>query len=352
MNIFSAQAEHDFTQARSRAFWNQVGALLARHSNELLSFDAVRSSLPIYGSSYRGVQEVPIEKIVGTTTNRYADFDRAFLPAQARTKSRWKKIDELRLRDVNLPPIQLYQVGQVYFVRDGHHRVSVARQMGQTDIDAEVIEMQTRAPLTANLKRLDCANLQALGEYASFLEKTQLDKLRPDVNIDFSQPGGFARLLEHVVVHQYLLGLDYQRDVTWEEAVADWHDFLYTPIVNLIRERNILREFLGRTDADLYLWITDHHWSLTQQEQEHHTHDVGFAEAADDMVKKHSPRLSRKISRALAQWVATWRGANQPAHEPLQQLPEPSVRMMELDLSNQETADMIEPRLHSLAPHS
>jgi hypothetical protein len=352
MDMYSAQAERDFSEARMRAFWNDISAFLARRSNELLSFDAVRSSLPIYGQSYRGVREVPVDKIVGTTTNRYADFDRAFLPSQARTKSRWKTIDELRLRDVNLPPVQLYQVGDVYFVRDGHHRVSVARQTGQAYIDAEVIEMQTRAPLTADIKRLDPSNLQALGEYASFLEKTQLDKLRPDVNIAFSQPGGYARLLEHIVVHQYFLGLDYQRDVTWEEAVTDWYDFVYMPIVNLIRERNILREFPGRTEADLYLWITDHHWSLTQAETQHHTHDVGFDEAADDMVRKRSPRLSRKIARALEQWVATWRGANQPANVPHKGLPEPSVPFMEMDLSNEQTADMIEPRIHSIAPHS
>lgn len=351
MDFYSAQAEKDFSEARWRAFWNDVSAFLERRPNELLSFDAVRSSLPIYGQSYRGVREVPVEKIVGTTTNRYADFDRAFLPAQARTKSRWKKIDELRMQEFHLPPIQLYQVGEVYFVRDGHHRVSVARQTGQQYIDAEIIEMQTRAPLTSNLKRLDPSNLEALGEYASFLEKTQLDKTRPDVNIDFSQPGGYARLLEHIVVHQYFLGLDYQRDVTWEEAVTDWHDFVYMPIINLIRERSILREFPNRTEADLYLWITDHHWSLNQQEIQHHTHDVGFEEAADDMVRRHSPRLSRKIGRALTQWISSWRGANPPGHA-ASSLPEPGVKMMEQDLSNQETADMIDGRLYSPAPHS
>lgn len=351
MNQFSARAEQDFNEARARAFWNDVSAFLARRPNELLSFDAVRSSLPIYGQSYRGVQEVPVAQIVGTTSNRYADFDRAFLPSQVRTKSRWKKIDELRMRDVNLPPIQLYQVGRVYFVRDGHHRVSVARQIGQHYIDAEVIEMQTRTPLTTDLKRLDPSNLQALGEYASFLEKTQLDKIRQDVNIDFSQPGGYTRLLEHIVVHQYFLGLDYQRDVTWQEAVADWYDFVYMPIIRLIRERNTLREFAARTEADLYLWTTDHHWYLNQQAREPHTHDIGFEEAADDMVRKQSPRLSRKIRRALEQWIAVWRTANQPTENSRSGIPEPSVKIMERDLSNQETADMIEPRLHSLAPH-
>lgn len=352
MDLYSAQAERDFNDARFHAFLNDVSSFLNRRSNELLSFDAVRSSLPIYGQSYRGVQEVAADKIVGTTTNRYADFDRAFLPSQARTKSRWKTIDELRLRDQNLPPIQLYQVGEVYFVRDGHHRVSVARQIGQAFIDAEVIEMQTRAPLTRDIRRLDPKGLEALGEYASFLEKTQLDKLRPDVNIEFSQPGGYARLLEHIVVHQYFLGLDYKRDVSWEEAVQDWYDFIYTPIANTIHERRILREFPERTEADLYLWITDHHWSLNQQEIQQHTYDVGFDEAAQDLVRKRSPRLSRKIGRALETWVAAWRGENAPASKPEAGTPEPTLEIVETDLSKESTLDMIEPRLFNDAPYS
>lgn len=351
-SFYSFQAERDFNDARFHSFLNDVAAFLSRRPNELLSFDAVRSSLPIYGQSYRGVREVPVEKIVGTTTNRYSDFDRAFLPSQARTKSRWKTIDELRLRDQSLPPIQLFQVGDLYFVRDGHHRVSVARQNGQTFIDAEVIEMQTRAPLTRNISRLDPRGLEALGEYASFLEKTQLDKLRPDVNIEFSQPGGYARLLEHIVVHQYFLGLDYRRDVSWEEAVTDWYDYVYMPIINIIRERRVLADFPGRTEADLYLWITDHHWSLNQQEIQHHTHDVGFEEAAQDLVRKRSPRLSRKIARALEKWVAAWRGENAPASRPKAGTPEPTLEIIETDLSKDSTLDMIEPHLFTDAPFS
>ncbi|TAH53976.1 MAG: transcriptional regulator [Chloroflexota bacterium] len=352
MNNFSLQAERDFTDARWRAFWNDIGAFLEGHPNELLSFEAVRSSLPIYGQSYRGIREVPVEKIVGTTSNRYVDFDRAFLPSQARTKSRWKTIDELRLRDVNLPPIQLYQVGEAYFVRDGHHRVSVARQTGQVYIDAEVIEMQTHTPLTRDIRRLNPQGLEALGEYASFLEKTQLDKLRPDVNIEFSQPGGFARLLEHIVVHQYFLGLDYRRDVSWDEAVTDWYDYVYMPVVTIIRERKVMAEFSGRTEADLYLWITDHHWSLNQQEIQQHTHDLGFDEATQDLVRKRSPRLSRKIARALEAWVAAWRGENAPPHTPAAGVPEPTLKLAETDLSKESTLDIVEPRVFSDAPYS
>lgn len=327
MDSFSFQAERDFNEARWRSFLNDVGAFFERRPNELLSFDAVRRALPVYSQSYRGVQQVPVDKIIGTTSNRYADFDRAFLPSQARTKARWKAIDELRLRDISLPPIQLYKVGEVYFVRDGHHRVSVARQIGQTDIDAEVIEMQTHTPLTKNIRRLDPRGLQALGEYAVFFEKTGLDKFRPDVNIEFSQPGGYARLLEHIVVHQYLLGLDYRRDVTWEQAVTDWHDYVYMPIITIIRERNVMSEFPGRTEADLYLWVTDHHWWLNQQELRRHTHDVGFDEAAEHLVRTKSPRLARKIARALRAWVAAWRGENMPSSDPHAGLPEPALEI-------------------------
>lgn len=307
MDTFKTLAERDFEGARFQSFINDVAAWIARRPNELLSFDKVRRSLPIYGSSYRGLQPVPLDKIVGSATHRYSDFDRAFLPAQVRTKSRWKRIDELRLRDVALPPVQLYQVGDVYFVRDGHHRVSVARRSGQDFIDAEVVEMRTRVPLTALRGRLDARMVEAIGEYATFLDKTQLDKLRPTAVITFSLPGGYTRLLEHIVVHQYFMGLDFQRNVTWEEAVGDWYDFTYAPIAAIIGERNILKEFPNRTVGDLYLWITDHHYYLTQEEIRAHAYDVGFEQAAQDYVQNYSPRLARKIERAVRQWLSTWR---------------------------------------------
>lgn len=315
MNPYSFQAERDFNEARWKAFLNEVSAFISRRPNELLSYDVVRRALPIYGSSYRGVQQVPVDKIVGTTTNRYYDFDRAFLPAQARTKSRWKRIDELRLRDETLPPVLLYKVGDMYFVRDGHHRVSVARQNGQLEIDAEVVEMRTRVPPNLLHRRLDSSQLEALGEYATFLEKTQLDKLRPGADIKFSRPGGYARLLEHIIVHQYFMGLDYQRDISWQEAVADWYDTVYEPLVRVIRERRILDDFPTRTEADLYLWIIDHHYYLSQQDA-NDAHDVTLDHAAQDYVRHHSPRLSRKLARQIRKWIAAWRGANPPDGAP------------------------------------
>ncbi len=294
MEPFPGQTEVDFSEARFRAFLSQAAALVARRPNELLSFEAVRRSLHDYGSSYRGVRTVPVKQIVGTATNRYTDFDRAFLPAQTRTKWRWKRVDAARLAGEELPPIQLYQVGDLYFVRDGHHRVSVARKTGQDYIDAEVIEVRTRVPVAQLKKRkLDADDLEAIGEYGAFLEQTQLDRLRPEADIRFVRPGGYARLLEHITIHRYYMGLDFARDVSWEEAVGDWYDHIYWPIVSIIREQGILKDFPNRTEADLYLWIMDHNYYLREKGVQ------GWAEAAADLVSNYSPRLNRKLARVL-----------------------------------------------------
>lgn len=245
---------------------------------------------------------MPIGRIVGSATNRYTDFDRAFLPAQVRTKSRWKRIDQLRMAGEELPPIQLYKVGDLYFVRDGHHRVSVARETGQAFIDAEVVEVQTRVPLDRLDGELVGDQLEILGEYAAFVEKTAIDRIRPDAQIKFSHPGGYARLLEHIAVHQYYMGLELGREITWEEAVADWVDNLYMPIANIIREQNILADFPDRTEADLYLWIMDHHYFLQERGE------PALDRAAQDFATNYSPRLSRKLKRALSRLIADLRG--------------------------------------------
>lgn len=279
---------------------------IAGRPNELLSFDAVRRSLVAYSSSYRGIQTVPIDQIVGSTSNRYSDFDRAFLPAQTRTKSRWKRIDQLRLEGEALPPVQLYKLGELYFVRDGHHRISVAREMGEEYIEAEVIEVRTRVPISIDKGELDPDQLEILGEYAAFIDKTQLDQLRPGADIKFSGAGGYARLLEHIVVHRYYMGLELEREISWQEAVGDWYDNLYLPIVSIIREQKILADFPNRTEADLYLWIMDHHHYLLERGE------PGLEQAATDYTAKYSPRLSRKLARVLHGLMVDWRGENVP----------------------------------------
>ena len=157
----------------------------------------------------------------------------------------------------------LYKVGQVYFVVDGHHRVSVAREQGQDFIDAEVRECATRVNITPDLKPED---LEILGEKVHFLERTRLDSLRPKAKIRLTVPDGFDRMLEHIAVHRYFMGIDLQRDISEEEAVTHWYDTVYLPIAKVIRSSKILEEFPGKTEGDLYLWALDHQHYLAEQE--------------------------------------------------------------------------------------
>lgn len=292
---FAAQA--DFERALLKGFLNEVASLLGSRSNELLSFDEVRTKLHVREQSYRGLQAVPIAKIVGSV-NRYRDFDHQFLPTQTHTKQRWMDIDAAHLRDEELPPVELYKVGDIYFVRDGNHRVSVARERGQEFIDAEVIEWRTRVPLD---ETTGPEQLLLKEEYAHFLERTQLDRLRPDQQIEFSMLGRYKYLEDHIAVHRYFLGLERDAEVSWEEAVASWYDTVYMPVVSIIRQRRVLHRFHGLSEADLYLWIMDHRYYLSQA----YGSDVGAEAATRDFTGRFGqPNLKQWLAAILHSWNA------------------------------------------------
>lgn len=257
--------------------------VLSGHRTDLLPWEEVRDKLKLRGLIRRGIQTVPIEKIKGSV-GRYKDFDDAFLPTNDGVSNRWRKINRAFYEDINLPPISLYKVGDAYFVLDGNHRVSVAREHGIKFIDAEVQEATTPVPVTAD--DIDAESLTLLGEYADFLERTRLHLLRPDQNIRFSIGGGYARLLEHIAVHRYFMGLERRREVSEDEAVADWYDNLYMPIVEAIRKTSALSDFPGRTEADLYLWIMDHRHFLKEQ----YGRDVSPEQATADYARQYAQK--------------------------------------------------------------
>jgi hypothetical protein len=255
-----SRVQADFSRARFKAFLNRARSLLSGQPTSLLSYDEVKEKLRIGGPIYRGVQTVRVDQIAGSL-NRYHEFDRAFLPVEDQTSSRWRNIDRAFYRDVSLPPVVLYKVGQVYFVVDGHHRVSVAREQGQEFIDAEVRECSSKVNITPDIRPED---LVILGEKVRFLERTHLDDLRPESRIRLTIPDGFDRMLEHIAVHRYFMGLDWKRDISEQEAITDWYDLVYLPIVKVIRESRILKDFPGKTEGDLYLWVLDHQHYLAE----------------------------------------------------------------------------------------
>jgi hypothetical protein len=258
---FSNRVRSDFARARFKAFLNRIINSVEGQPTTLLSYDDVKEKLHLGGPIYRGVKTVEVNKIVGSL-NRYHQFDRAFLPLEDQIANRWQNIDRAYYQEVNLPPVVLYKVGDIYFVVDGHHRVSVAREQGQEFIEADVRECSTLVNITPDLKPED---LEILGEKVFFLERTGLDQIRPKANIKLTIPDGFEQILEHIAVHRYFMGLDLKRDISDEEAVAHWYDKVYKPIIRTIRASKILKEFPGKTEADLYLWVLDRQRYLSSE---------------------------------------------------------------------------------------
>ena len=141
------QVDADFTRARRRARLRALAARLRREhtSNRLLSFDDARRELAANNRLYRGTRVVEADEIVGSV-GRWRDFDRSFLPARASVGQRWKRIDRAFQRGEDMPPVELYEIGDAYFVMDGHHRVSVARYHDVPTVEATVAEFRSKRP--------------------------------------------------------------------------------------------------------------------------------------------------------------------------------------------------------------
>lgn len=289
---FTAKAEGDYGRVRRRAWFRDVVARLAGRQNQLLSYEAVKRSLKLGGPIYRGVKTVPVAQIVGSV-DRYRDFDDVFLPKQDSTAHRWKSIARAFYNDVDLPPVRLYKVGNAYFVVDGHHRVSVAREQGIDFIDAEVQEVVSRVPISADLKAED---LKILHEYRRFLERTRLDEIRPGQHIRFTVAGGYQQIIEHIATHRHYMQLEQQREVSDVEVVADWYDQVYLPIVEVIRANDVLNDFPGRTESDLYLWIVEHLYFLREVER-----DTSIEAAAEDYADQYSEKSIKRLMRGFSQ---------------------------------------------------
>jgi hypothetical protein len=259
--IFTQSAQQDFSHAYMKSFLHAMRSWIQRESNDLLPYDEVRKHIPMRGQHYIGLQQIETQKIIGSVS-RFNDFDRAFLPRQTHTRSRWESIDRAYFADVILPPIDVYKVGDVYFVKDGNHRVSVARERGQAYMDAYVIEIDIPGTLDASAN-LD--NLIMVQEYAEFLNTTHLDEFYPGQDFHFSIPGQYEKILQHISVHQWFMGEAQKHPIEYLNAVKGWYKDLYWPLIKIIRKHDILKKFPNRTETDLYLWIIEHRWYLGEE---------------------------------------------------------------------------------------
>ena len=295
----------DFQRARRRAGLEMVMARLTGKSADLLSYEDVRRKLRANKQIDRGLQDVPLDAIVGSV-GRYKDFTRTFLPKDDVSEQRWANLLVVNSMGRGLPPIELYKLGDAYFVLDGNHRVSIAREQGFPTIQAYVTEVIPKVTITADIS-LDQLIIKA--EYAEFLERTKLDDLRPEADFTLTAPGKYKLLEDHIEVHNYFMGLDFQREIDWDEAVVHWYDEVYLPVVEMIRSRGLMRELPNRTETDFYVWLAEHRAELEES--------LGWRMETEEAVADFAAQLmGRTEASRMAQLWETAEESDKPAPTP------------------------------------
>jgi len=281
-------AIQDFQSARQRAAVQEVLARFTGKSTKLLSYDEVAEKLNLHARMERGIQQIPLDAIVGSV-GRTTEFTRTFLPRRAGDRQRWAGVKAAMQEDKGLPPIEVYKVGEVYFVVDGNHRVSIARQEKFKTIEARVIEFQTEIELTPDIQPDD---LIIKAEHADFLNQTRIHELRPNVYLAVTTPGQYEKMLREICAQEFLLERERKQLVEFQEAVETWYDDVYIPLAEAIRDRDLLHWFPDRTITDLYIWISENRTALEKESGWEIESDV----AATDLI------LERTVQSEPGSW--------------------------------------------------
>jgi len=255
--------------------------------NRMLSFHDVKDILKPKNQVYMGSRTVPIRLIAGSE-GRYRDFNKYFLPKTEHLRYRWQRVDEAHLQDIILPAILLYEIGGVYFVRDGNHRVSVAKAQNVEFIDAEVISLSSEINLRPDMT-IDQLREALVGyEKIIFYENTKFGELTGDTALDFSSPGQYDVIYNHILVHKYFLNESKEGEIPFSEALVSWYNNVYDPAIAVIRKQWLLVNFPGRTESDLYVWIVKH-WDFLKKKYGVYP----LADAADDFSRKYGQSRGR-----------------------------------------------------------
>jgi len=249
------QALDDFRRARSKAAMQRFWAGIRGRSLDLLPYDEISTKLRAVSRTDRGIKQVPLKDIVGSV-NRIQDFDRNFLPLRDDDIYRWAGVKTAMTSPLakGVPPVSLYQIGDAYFVLDGNHRVSIAKEMGMETIEAYVTEIKTKVPISRTLTSDELVQKAA---YVNFLEDTKIDQILPGVDFSLHLIENYPLLKEHINVHQYYMGIEKNRPVSFEEAVRHWYETLYSPVTAIIESSGLHHALRDLTVTDLYLWLLD-----------------------------------------------------------------------------------------------
>lgn len=249
-----AEAESDFTKARNKALFNEIQHLLVPEEARMISLKAVRKIIKTQSETYVGMKVIPIDKIVGSE-GRYKDFDNQFFPKSSIMRERWEHVDEAVIKDIVLPPIKVYELGGLYFVRDGNHRVSVAKAKGVEFIDAEVVSLQTEIKLSPVHTLTGMLKQIVSYEKRNFYFETSFGDITEYWCLDFSTTGQYDIILQHILTHKYFINLNRPEEISMEEAITSWFNKVYLPVIHTIEKYKIMKYFKTSTISDLYVWI-------------------------------------------------------------------------------------------------
>ena len=312
-NAFQNMARSDFGRLRTRETITRILSILKARQDEMLSLGDVRSLLRPESETYRGMQTIAIKRIVGSE-GRYKDFNRAFLPRHDKLMRRWISVDMAHYQDVPLPPIKVFEIGGAYFVRDGNHRVSVAKAQGAEFIDAEVISLSSEIPLSPDMGFAELKRAVIGFEKARFLETTHLDRRRPGCSIEFTEVGRYDEILGHIREHKWYINLKQAAEIPFEDAAVSWYDTVYFPIIQIVRETKLLASCPPCTEADLYVYVGRHWSELGKRYGPLFT----LEEAAEDFS---IASRKKRIVHGARRWSALLAGILRPRREPHQREP-------------------------------
>jgi hypothetical protein len=243
-----ADAQDDFLRARRGQTVRRIGRRFGGGGDVdvILPFEEVVAELGRTGEHEAGLQTVPLDKIVGTVGREGGGFDRQFRPTSSQVRGRWERIAGAMRRGESLPPVALYRVGDVYFVRDGHHRVSVARALGREDIDALVTEVRTRVGAGGDLRLTD---LPLKGHERLFRERVPLPAEAAG-RVVLSDPWKYGDLAEGVEAWGYRVSQERGELLDRERLARAWFEEEFVPVVEMLREAGLVGA--RETDADAY----------------------------------------------------------------------------------------------------
>ncbi|MBN2658322.1 MAG: transcriptional regulator [Spirochaetales bacterium] len=295
MNEFiKSQASDDFNRARNKARFDSIFNIINPEKKELLSYYDVKEMAKPRSQTYRGMQVVKIRNIIGSE-GRYKDFSKAFLPKKEHLRQRWESIDRAHLGDIILPPISLFKIGDVYFVRDGNHRVSVAKMQGIQSIDAEVVELTSEIKIEPHMTKSDLREAVLIYEREQMLKESGLDKMLDMDQIRFTSLGRYDEMLRHIMGHKYYINQGIKKEICLKDAAKSWFDNVYTPIVEIIRSENMLSRFPGRTESDIYIW-TIKHWDGLKWK-------YGQEYPMDEAVKEYNKMYGKGFFQQLKEFL-------------------------------------------------